>query len=70
MGEDMTSALRPTPIPAFEGVDIIGVAAGGLHSIAISSDGQVTQSELFLIIYLPSFVLYRYSRGVAMTKRP
>lgn len=41
MGEDVEQVLRPTVLPALVDKEIISVAAGGLHSIALSSTGEV-----------------------------
>lgn len=41
MGEDVDVAKRPKLHPYFENRDIIAVAAGGLHTLALSSAGIV-----------------------------
>lgn len=41
MGEDVDLQRRPTLHPFFEDKQIVSVAAGGLHSLALSATGQV-----------------------------
>lgn len=41
MGEDFVTCPRPKRHPFFEGKQIVSVAAGGLHTLALSADGHV-----------------------------
>ena len=41
LGEDVDLKVHPTLHPFFAGKNIVAVAAGGLHSLALSADGQV-----------------------------
>jgi regulator of chromosome condensation len=41
MGEDFVTCPRPKRHPFFEGKGIVAVAAGGLHTLALSQGGQV-----------------------------
>lgn len=41
LGEDVDMAKKPVQHPYFEGRNIIRVVAGGLHSLALSSEGKV-----------------------------
>ena len=41
MGEDFVTCPRPKRHPFFEGKGIVAVAAGGLHTLGLSQDGQV-----------------------------
>lgn len=75
MGEDEVSSDRPVAIPFFnentasghqQGPVIIAVEAGGLHSLALSSNGKVHSfSENFI-----QKLIGRFIHGDAMMKRP
>ncbi len=41
MGEDFVTCPRPKKHPFFEGKGIVAVTAGGLHTLALSQEGQV-----------------------------
>lgn len=41
MGEDLVTCPRPKRHPFFEGKGIVSVAAGGLHTLALSNNGHV-----------------------------
>lgn len=41
LGEEVEMAQKPRLHPFFEGVPVVAVVAGGLHSLALSSDGRV-----------------------------
>lgn len=41
LGEDTDVLPKPKLHPFFEGRQIVAIAAGGLHSLALSSTGQV-----------------------------
>lgn len=45
MGEDCVSAPHPISISSLQHLDIIQIAAGGLHSLALSANGQVSRHE-------------------------
>lgn len=68
MGEDVVHAARPTVHPFFEdllrttGAEIVAVAAGGLHSLALSSCGDVQCCLLCLLVA-------RFTHGAVTTKR-
>lgn len=42
MGEDVESLAKPKEHPFFVGKHVVAIAAGGLHSLALTSSGQVS----------------------------
>ncbi len=64
MGEDVDMVKRPTLHPYFVDKSIVAVAAGGMHTLALSSNGTVA-CEYFLSLSK----LFRSIRGVVMMKR-
>lgn len=43
LGEDVDLKRKPTQHPFFIDKNIISIAAGGLHSLALSANGEVCQ---------------------------
>ena len=41
LGSDMVERKRATVVKELEGVDVVQVAAGGMHSVAVTVDGEV-----------------------------
>ncbi|KJE93729.1 Rcc1 protein [Capsaspora owczarzaki ATCC 30864] len=41
LGEEITSRKKPTPLRSIENVPIVRMAAGGVHTVAITAKGQV-----------------------------
>lgn len=46
LGEEVDLKKRPTLHPFFADKDVVAVCAGGLHSLALTSDGQVIVAYL------------------------
>lgn len=71
LGEDVDLKQHPTLHPYFADKNIVSVAAGGLHSLALSADGQVSSclfdknDHLIMILFLFRFIL-----GDVMMRRP
>lgn len=45
LSEDVDSLRKPKLHPYFEDKQIISIAAGGLHTLALSADGKVLDKD-------------------------
>lgn len=45
LGEDMLERKKPMPLKALDDKEIVDVACGGMHSVAITKNGQVNSHD-------------------------
>ena len=52
LGEDITERKRPAIVTNLEGKDVVQIVSGGMHTTALSSNGEVCHGDFCLVIIL------------------
>jgi hypothetical protein len=66
LGEDVDLKARPFLHPFFSDKNIVSIAAGGMHSLALSGSGEVPSVIPLLICHVGD----RFTLGDVMMRRP
>lgn len=65
LGEDIMERRRPAVVKELDGISIRQVACGGMHTVALTTEGKV--SQCYMSLYISLYLLNSLLPGVAAT---